>query len=84
MHRVLTEVERSQAISLKKDKLWREVLDPRCDGVLMDSLEALLQISTQCLSPMPDDRPTMHEVVKMLEAEILSPCPSDFYDSNSD
>ncbi|MCO5596574.1 hypothetical protein L7F22_050639 [Adiantum nelumboides] len=72
------------AISLKKDKLWREILDPCCEGVLTESLEGLLQIATLCLSPMPDDRPTMHEVVKMLEAEILSPCPSDFYDSNSD
>ncbi|KAH7428068.1 hypothetical protein KP509_10G074200 [Ceratopteris richardii] len=72
------------AISLKKDRRWREVLDPRCEGVSPESLEALLQIATLCLCPMPDDRPTMHEVVKMLEAEMMSPYPSDFYDSNSD
>ena len=47
----------------------------------MESLEALVHISTLCLSSMPDNRPTMHDVVKMLEAEILSPCPSDFGDS---
>ena len=70
-----------QAISLKHEKNLQEILDPKCEGVNMESLDALLQVATQCLSPMPENRPTMHEVVKMLEAEIMSPCPSDFYDS---
>lgn len=71
-------------ISLRRDKNFPAILDPRCDDALMDSLEAMLYIATLCLSPMPDERPTMNRVVKMLEAEIISPCPSDFYDSNSD
>lgn len=72
------------AMSIKKEKKLNEFLDPRCEEAWMDSVAALLHIATLCLSPMPDDRPTMNKVVKMLEGEVMSPCPSDFYDSNSD
>lgn len=62
----------------------REIIDPSCEGVQRESLDALLSVAIQCVSSSPEDRPTMHRVVQMLESEVMTPCPSDFYDSNSD
>lgn len=59
----------------------REILDPNCEGVQMESLDALLSVAIQCVSSTPEDRPTMHRVVQMLESDVITPCPSDFYDS---
>uniref|UniRef100_A0A1D1YET2 non-specific serine/threonine protein kinase n=1 Tax=Anthurium amnicola TaxID=1678845 RepID=A0A1D1YET2_9ARAE len=62
----------------------REIIDPHCEGVQIESLDALLSLAIQCVSSNPEDRPTMHRVVQILESEVMTPCPSDFYDSNSD
>ncbi|KAL8536635.1 hypothetical protein ACS0TY_011998 [Phlomoides rotata] len=62
----------------------RDIVDPHCEGVQTKSLVALLSIAIQCVSSLPEDRPTMHQVVQILESDITTPCPSDFYDSNSD
>ncbi|KAJ6695712.1 LRR RECEPTOR-LIKE SERINE/THREONINE-PROTEIN KINASE FEI 1 [Salix koriyanagi] len=62
----------------------REIVDPNCEGLQVESLDALLSIAIQCVSSSPEDRPTMHRVVQVLESEVMTPCPSDFYDSNSD
>ncbi|KAL2348787.1 hypothetical protein Fmac_002787 [Flemingia macrophylla] len=62
----------------------RDIVDPQCEGVQVESLDALLSVAIQCVSSSPDDRPTMHRVVQLLEPEVVTPCPSDFYDSNSD
>lgn len=62
----------------------REIVDPQCEGVQTESLDALLSIAIQCVSSAPEDRPTMHRVVQILESEVTTPCPSDFYDSGSD
>jgi hypothetical protein len=62
----------------------REIVDTQCEGVQIESLDALLSIAIQCVSPGPEDRPTIHRVVQILESEVMTPCPSDFYDSNSD
>lgn len=62
----------------------REIVDPQCEGLQAESLDALLSVAIQCVSPSPEDRPTMHRVVQLLESEVMTPCPSDFYDSNSD
>ncbi|KAL7159721.1 hypothetical protein ABFS83_01G046500 [Erythranthe nasuta] len=62
----------------------REIVDPHCEGVQTESLDSLLSIAIQCVSSIPEDRPTMHKVVQILESEVTTPCPSDFYDSNSD
>ncbi|KAK4486261.1 hypothetical protein RD792_008931 [Penstemon davidsonii] len=62
----------------------REIVDPQCEGVQVESLDALLSIAIQCVSSGPEDRPTMHRVVQILESEVMTPCPSDFYDSSSD
>ncbi|XP_022756423.1 LRR receptor-like serine/threonine-protein kinase FEI 2 isoform X5 [Durio zibethinus] len=62
----------------------REIVDPNCVGMQAESLNALLSVAIQCVSSSPEDRPTMHRVVQVLESEVMTPCPSDFYDSNSD
>lgn len=62
----------------------REILDPLCEGVQFESLDVLISVACQCVSSNPEDRPTMHRVVQVLESEVMTPCPSDFYDSNSD
>ncbi|KDP39728.1 hypothetical protein JCGZ_02748 [Jatropha curcas] len=62
----------------------RDIVDTNCEGVQIESLDALLSVATQCVSSSPEDRPTMHRVVQILESEVMTPCPSDFYDSSSD
>ncbi|ESQ52177.1 hypothetical protein EUTSA_v10016417mg [Eutrema salsugineum] len=62
----------------------REIVDTSCEGVERESLDALLSIATKCVSSNPEERPTMHRVVQLLESEVMTPCPSDFYDSGSD
>lgn len=62
----------------------REIVDPYCEGFQTGSLDALLSVAIQCVSSVPDDRPTMHRVVQTLESEVMTPCPSDYYDSNSE
>jgi len=62
----------------------REIVDQQCEGVQPESLDALLAVAMQCVSSAPEDRPTMHRVVQILESEVMTPCPSDFYDSSSD
>ncbi|WCJ20525.1 Leucine-rich repeat protein kinase family protein [Euphorbia peplus] len=62
----------------------REIVDTNCEGVQTESLDALLSVATQCVSSVPEERPTMHRVVQLLESEVMTPCPSDFYDSNSE
>ncbi|KAL6907597.1 hypothetical protein ACP4OV_002636 [Aristida adscensionis] len=59
----------------------REIVDPICEGVQIETLDALLSLSKQCVSSLPEERPTMHRVVQMLESDVITPCPSDFYDS---
>ncbi|PIN13616.1 Serine/threonine protein kinase [Handroanthus impetiginosus] len=69
---------------LVSENRQREIVDPHCEGVQTESLDALLSIAIQCVSSTPEERPTMHRVVQIIESEVMTPCPSDFYDSNSD
>ncbi|KAF5186401.1 Receptor-like protein kinase, partial [Thalictrum thalictroides] len=64
----------------------REIIDPQCEGVRAESLDALLSVAILCVSSSPEERLTMHRVVQKLESEVMTPCASefDFYDSNSD
>ncbi|GAB2295945.1 LRR receptor-like serine/threonine-protein kinase FEI 1 [Dionaea muscipula] len=62
----------------------REMVEAVCEGVQVESLDALLSVSIQCVSPAPEDRPTMHRVLQILESEVMTPCPSDFYESSSE
>ncbi|KAJ9549486.1 hypothetical protein OSB04_022029 [Centaurea solstitialis] len=61
-----------------------EIIHENREGVEEETLNALLSVATQCVSLSPEDRPTMHKVVKTLESEVMTPCPSEFYDSGSD
>ncbi len=55
-----------------------EIFDPKIvDGAPKEQLESVLQIAVACISPGPEERPTMDRVVQLLEADTLSPCPSD-------
>ncbi|KAG0498737.1 hypothetical protein HPP92_003428 [Vanilla planifolia] len=60
----------------------REIVDPHCEGIQPSSLDSLLLLAIQCVSSIPEDRPTMHRVVQIMESEVTTPCPIDFYDSN--
>ncbi|KAK8949721.1 LRR receptor-like serine/threonine-protein kinase FEI 1 [Platanthera zijinensis] len=62
----------------------REMVDRNCEGVQLESLDALIAVAIRCVSSCPEDRPTMHRAVQILESEVMSPCPNDFYDSGSD
>ncbi|KAJ6701466.1 LRR RECEPTOR-LIKE SERINE/THREONINE-PROTEIN KINASE FEI 1 [Salix koriyanagi] len=48
----------------------REIIDLNCEGVQLESLDALLSVAIQCVSSSPEDRPTMHRVVQVLESEM--------------
>jgi hypothetical protein len=66
---------------LTSENREREIVDQNCEGVQIETLDALLSLAKQCVSSVPDERPTMHRVVQMLESDVITPCPSDFYDS---
>ncbi|CAL4930297.1 unnamed protein product [Urochloa decumbens] len=66
---------------LASENREREIVDPNCEGVQIETLDALLSLAKQCVSSLPEERPTMHRVVQMLESDVITPCPSDFYDS---
>ncbi|CAA0821375.1 LRR receptor-like serine/threonine-protein kinase FEI 1 [Striga hermonthica] len=69
---------------LVSENRQREIVDPHCERIHTENLDALLSIAIQCVSSSPEDRPTMHRVIQILESEVMTPCPSDFYDSSSD
>jgi hypothetical protein len=60
------------------------LLDPACREAPRESLETLLALATSCVSVSPERRPSMNNVVQILEADSISPYLSDFYDTNSD
>ena len=62
----------------------KDFVDKRCRDADPESLEAILEIAARCTDANPDDRPSMNQVLQLLEQEVMSPCPSDFYDSQSD
>eukprot|EP01018_Ginkgo_biloba_P001409 Gb_27837 [translate_table: standard] len=70
--------------TLLRENRWEDIVDPHGECSCKESMEAVLQIVVRCIASIPEERPTMNRVVQMLEAEIMSPCPSDFYDSNSE
>ncbi|KAI3766795.1 hypothetical protein L2E82_16868 [Cichorium intybus] len=70
--------------TLKKENKLEDVVDKRCTDADASTVEAVLEIAGRCTDANPDDRPSMHQVLQFLEQEVMSPCPSDFYDSHSD
>lgn len=70
--------------TLLKENRVEDVVDRRCTDVEVETVEAVIEIAARCTDSNPDDRPTMQQVLQFLEQEVMSPCPSDFYESHSD
>lgn len=69
---------------LRENRLVEDVVDKNCTDADLETVEAILGIAAKCTDANPDDRPTMNQVLQLLEQEVMSPCPSDFYESHSD
>ncbi|CAK9871092.1 unnamed protein product [Sphagnum jensenii] len=55
-----------------------DLFDPKCSqGVPKEQLESVLQVACMCINPVFDERPTMDKVVQLLEADTISPSPSE-------
>ncbi|OMP04906.1 hypothetical protein COLO4_09206 [Corchorus olitorius] len=70
--------------TLLSENRLEDVVDRRCSDADLETVEAILEIAAKCTDANPEDRPTMSQVLQMLEQEVMSPCPSDFYESHSD
>ncbi|KAL4199881.1 hypothetical protein AMTRI_Chr03g146990 [Amborella trichopoda] len=68
---------------LSRENRLEEIVDKNCEDVDTDSVEAILDIARKCVDANPNDRPAMNRVLQMLEEVVMSPCPSEFYDSQS-
>ncbi|XP_042482449.1 LRR receptor-like serine/threonine-protein kinase FEI 1 isoform X3 [Macadamia integrifolia] len=67
-----------------REKRLADIVDRRCIDADVETVQVVLDIATKCTDANPDDRPSMKHVLQMLEEEIMSPCPSEFYESQSD
>ncbi|KAJ8771878.1 hypothetical protein K2173_027055 [Erythroxylum novogranatense] len=70
--------------TLLRENQLENVVDKRCIDSDMETVEAILEVAARCTDANPDDRPTMNQVLQLLEQEVMSPCPTDFYESQSD
>ncbi|XP_041997626.1 LRR receptor-like serine/threonine-protein kinase FEI 1 [Salvia splendens] len=61
-----------------------DIVDRRCRDATMETVEALAEIAARCTDADPEARPTMQQVLQLLEREVMSPCLSEFYESHSD
>ncbi|CAM8940309.1 unnamed protein product [Rhodiola kirilowii] len=68
---------------LKQNRL-ENVVDRKCTDADVETVEAVLEIAGRCTDANPDHRPTMDQILQLLEQEVMSPCQSDFYESHSD
>ncbi|GAU32829.1 hypothetical protein TSUD_208970 [Trifolium subterraneum] len=70
--------------TLLQENRLEDVVDRRCSGVDAETLEVILELAARCTDSNADDRPSMNQVLQLLEQEVMSPCPSEFYESHSD
>ncbi|KAG5618231.1 hypothetical protein H5410_018055 [Solanum commersonii] len=78
-------LKNEQMNTLLKENRLEDILDASCRDADAETVEAIIEIAARCTDANPDDRPTMQQVLQYLEQEVMSPCPSDFYDeSHSD
>lgn len=70
--------------TLLRENRLEDVVDRRCTDADAETVEAIIEIAVKCTNANPDDRPAMQQVLQFLEEEVMSPYPSDFYDSHSD
>lgn len=68
---------------VRENKL-EDVVDKRCTDTDTDTVEAIIEIAARCTDANPDERPSMQQVLKFIEEEVMSPCVSDDYESHSD
>ncbi|XP_020528968.1 LRR receptor-like serine/threonine-protein kinase FEI 1 isoform X2 [Amborella trichopoda] len=54
---------------LVEENKQTDIIDQLCEGVQPESFHTLLSIAIQCVSPNPEERPTMHRVLQILESE---------------
>lgn len=74
----------SQMNTLIRENRLEDAVDRRCTEADAETVEAIIEIAAKCTDANPDDRPSMQHVLQFLEEEVMSPYPSDFYDSHSD
>ena len=74
----------TQLNTILRENRLEDVVDKRCKDADAETVEAILEIAARCTDANPDERPTMNEVLQLLEQEVMSPYPSDFYESQSD
>lgn len=70
--------------TLLRENILEDVVDRRCDNADAGTVEVILELAGRCTDADPDERPSMNQVLQVLEEEVMSPCPSDFYESHSD
>ncbi|XP_057753628.1 LRR receptor-like serine/threonine-protein kinase FEI 1 [Arachis stenosperma] len=70
--------------TLLRENRLDDVVDKRCTNVDAGTLEGILDIAARCTDGNAEERPSMNEVLQLLEQEVMSPCPSEFYESQSD
>ncbi|KAG2399095.1 LRR receptor-like serine/threonine-protein kinase FEI 1 [Vigna angularis] len=71
--------------TFRKENRLEDEVDKRCsDSVDAESVEVILELAASCTDANADERPSMNQVLQILEQEVMSPCPSDFYESHSD
>ncbi|KAK7388984.1 hypothetical protein VNO78_23815 [Psophocarpus tetragonolobus] len=69
---------------LLQENRLENVVDKRCTDADAGTLEVILELAARCTDGNADDRPSMNQVLQLLEQEVMSPCPSEFYESHSD
>ncbi|KAK8287679.1 hypothetical protein V6Z11_D07G073500 [Gossypium hirsutum] len=69
--------------TLLRENRLEDIVDKGCTDAIMETVEAILEIAAKCTDANPDERPTMCQVLQLLEQEVMSPYPSD-YESHSD
>lgn len=76
-------LEHLQTNTLLRENRLEDIVDKGCTDAIMEIVEAILEIAVKCTDANPDERPTMSQVLQLLEQEVMSPYPSD-YESHSD
>ncbi|KAG5056639.1 hypothetical protein AAZX31_05G029100 [Glycine max] len=70
--------------TLLRENRMEDVVDKRCTDADAGTLEVILELAARCTDGNADDRPSMNQVLQLLEQEVMSPCPSEYYESHSD
>ncbi|KAF7134641.1 hypothetical protein RHSIM_Rhsim08G0160400 [Rhododendron simsii] len=83
-HILFPVLKNPQMNTLLRENRLEDVVDRRCTDADAETVEAIIEIAAKCTDANPDNRPAMQQVLQFLEEEVMSPYPSDFYDSHSD